>query len=223
MNNVNRTRTACKPHRACFGHVAAVIIAVGAITPASVLACGFCTTPRGALTAIHPKSLDVAVAIRRDIDSGLLRRRVGMPQTKADRHFHDLQTGRMLAERLFLRDGFELLLIEDGSHYRIENARVVGDRNRMAAPPVRWVTGRAVLKALLGRQLEFEPRSRRRGRGPAATERRGKGRADIDGRGRGLAATEKQDPSEPQEAHHHHDNYGDDEEPLVYATATAFH
>ena len=157
---MNRTRTACKPHRVCFGHVAAVIIAVGAITPASVLACGFCTTPRGALTAIHPKSLDVAVAIRRDIDSGLLKQ--SLPEENADRHFRDLQTGRMLAERLFLRDGFELLLIEDGSYYRIEGDMSSRRGKRTVPPPIRWVTGRDVLQSMLKNDLDLETAVKRR-------------------------------------------------------------
>ena len=138
-----------------FRVVAAAIIAAGVITPAPIWSCGLCITP-GGLRIVHPKSLDVAVAIRRDLDSGLLKQSSALPHEKADRHFRDLQTGRMLAERLILRDGFELLLIEDGARYRIENTRAVRDRNRIAPLPVRWVTGRAVLQALLGRQLEFE-------------------------------------------------------------------
>jgi len=43
---------------------------------------------------VHPKSLDVAIAIRRDVDAGLLKRKVAIPQTKVVRHSRDLQTGR---------------------------------------------------------------------------------------------------------------------------------
>jgi len=133
----------------------AAIIAVVACNPASLWACGFCTTPRGGLTAVHPKSLDVAVAIRREIDSGLLKKSVAMPTNKADRQFCDLQIGRILAERLFLREGFELLLIEDGSHYRIEGRTNSGRQKRQTPPSVRWVTGRDVLLALLERHLDL--------------------------------------------------------------------
>lgn len=134
--------------------VAAGVFAVAASIPALVFACGFCTTPSG-LKILHPKSLDVAVAIRRDLDSGLLKRNPARPQGKANR-FRDLQTGRILAERFFQREGFELLLIEDGAHYRIEPASREHLRQRRVPPPIRWVTGRAVLQSMLKNEMDLE-------------------------------------------------------------------
>ncbi len=133
-----------------------VIAALVFATPATVLACGFCMAPSGGLKFVHPKSLQVAVAIRRDLDSGLLKGNVATPGNKVSDHFRQLQTGRILAERFFLLDGFELLLIEDGSHYRIEGNVSLRRGNRTVPPPIRWVTGRDVLQSMLKNDLDLE-------------------------------------------------------------------
>ena len=151
---MNRTRPAYQPQSWCLNLTVAVIIGVGASAPAAVLACGFCATP-GVLKIAHPRSLDVAVAIRRDLDSGILKRTAATPKDKTERHYRDLQAGRILAERLLLREGFELLLIEDGSHYRIEGRSGRDLQKRETASSIRWVTGRDVLLALLERQLDL--------------------------------------------------------------------
>jgi hypothetical protein len=152
---MNLTRTASKSQPVFSRVVATVVIVVVASIPAIVSACGLCVTP-GGLKIVHPRSLDLAIAIRRDLDSGLLRRRVGMPQKKVDQHYSDLQTGRILSERLSLREGFELLLIEDGARLHIEGAPMLRHRKQGESPSTRWVTGRDVLQALLERQLDLE-------------------------------------------------------------------
>ena len=136
--------------------VAAAIITLALSFPAIVLACGFCTTPGGGLTVVHPKSLDVAVAIRRELDSGLLQKHVVMAADREQRQFRNLPRGRILADRLDLRQTVEVLLIEDGSHYRIEPSVERRPQNRSAPAPIRWITGRAVLLALMERRLNLD-------------------------------------------------------------------
>ena len=130
----------------------AATMMVVASSPVSASACGFCTAP-GGLKIAHPKSLDVAIAIRRALDAGLLTSSVGPPAETTDRDFEDVQTARMLAQRLYLREPFELLLIEDGSHYWIEGTPQFLRRERSATPAIRLVTGRAVIRGLLARDL----------------------------------------------------------------------
>jgi hypothetical protein len=123
-----------------------------------VAGCGACLNLGGSLTIVHPKSLQLAINIRRDIDAGLLKLNP-VPEKKEDIHWRDLQTGRILAERFFLSNGFDLLLIEDGSHRRIESPATSQRGNRQegtVSPPIRWVTGRAVLQSMLKNQLDLE-------------------------------------------------------------------
>jgi hypothetical protein len=142
--------------KAILRYLSLAIVVMITSSHAHAWACGLCITPRGGLSALHPKSLAVAIAIRRDIDAGLLTHKQDKPEEKAVRHDRDLQTGRILVERLSLRHGFELLLIEDGSHFRIEGIAELRRRNQPTAPSVRWVTGRDVMVALLERRLKLE-------------------------------------------------------------------
>ena len=125
---------------------AALAVALGPLAPPSS-ACGTCVEVRGGLGAVHPKSLEVALAIRRELDAKRLAD-IAPNKDHARRRCRDIHAGRTLAKRLSVRDGFELLLIEDGSSYRIEALR--------PPPSTRCITGRAVLRALLQGDLEFE-------------------------------------------------------------------
>ncbi len=125
-------------------------------TPSRVATCGLCPRIRGGLTVVHPKSIQVALAIRRDLDTGLLKWNPASVKAEQHRRFGNLQVGQVLAVRHSLREGFELLLIEDGARYRIDNLRHLRGRKRPARPPIRWVTGRAVLQALLKKELALE-------------------------------------------------------------------
>ncbi len=136
--------------------VITAVLAVAMLCPIDRLpGCGLCPVVRGGLTVVHQKSLDIAIAIRRDLDAGLLEP-AASARGKKHSPFRDLQIGQVLAVRHGLRDGFELLVIEDGTHYRIDRSVGLRRRRRAAPPPatiVRWVTGRAVLEALLKKQL----------------------------------------------------------------------
>jgi hypothetical protein len=85
-------------------------------------------------------------AIRRDVDA----KRLSPPVSSSPQD--DLRAARVLSQRLSLGEGFELLLIDDGSHHRIESA----EQLRRLRPPIRWVTARAVLEALLEKRLDLE-------------------------------------------------------------------
>ena len=126
----------------------------------SATACGLCVTP-GGLVITHPKSLEIAIAIRREIDEGRLENKNAIPTDPSDRHFSDLQAARILVERLQLREGIELLLVEDSSRYRIENAQELHRGKRVAVPSIRWVTGRAALHAMLKGDLELDVATKR--------------------------------------------------------------
>lgn len=152
---MNRTKTDDISHALRMSLVFGVIIAVTTLNHVSLWACGSCTLP-GSLRITHPESLNVAISIRREIDAGSLDESVSIPKQKTNCHFRDLQTGRILAERFGLREGFELLIIEDGSHYRIESAIFQRDRKRTALPTIRWVTGRIVLYSMLENKMDFE-------------------------------------------------------------------
>ena len=110
-------------------------------------ACATCLEVRGGLGAVHPRSLEVALAIRRELDAKRLED-IAPSKDHARRRCRDIHVGRTLAKRVSAADGFELLLIEDGSRYRIEALR--------PPPSTRCITGRAVLQALLQGDLEFE-------------------------------------------------------------------
>jgi hypothetical protein len=125
-----------------FGLIAGVAAVTGAVEP--VRACTVCVVVRGGFEVAHPDSLDVAIAIRREIDAG----RLGTTPSLAP---PDL-LGTALVKRLAMRDGFELLLVEDGSRYRFDGRPDV--RGRRRTPTRRWITGRAVLGALLSGALD---------------------------------------------------------------------
>jgi hypothetical protein len=135
--------------------VACMAVVLG-FTPSQVGTCGLCPQIRGGLTVVHPKSIQVAIAIRRDLDTRLLKWDPTSVKPDQHRQFGNLQVGQVLAVRHGLREGFELLLIEDGARYRIDNLRRLRGRKRPAWPPIRWVTGRAVLQALLKKELTLE-------------------------------------------------------------------
>ncbi len=141
--------------RRCASAVTTSII-VNLIIAAPASACGSCPTVRGGLGSVHPESLRLAIAIRRELDSGFLQTNVAPAEDTDQRRADDLQVARKLVEQLGLREGLELLLIEDGAHYHLQGVASRAGDKPTTRPSVRWVTGRAVLVALLDDGLKIE-------------------------------------------------------------------
>lgn len=131
--------------------ILAVVVTVWACTPLTVMACVCCVTPNGGLKLNHPKSLVIAMAIRRDLDLGLLTN-PAQEESKDQRPSRDSQMWGKLAGRKFLADGFEVLLIEDGKLHRVDALDELSSTTRQ----IRLITGRSVLEGLLDRRLHLE-------------------------------------------------------------------
>ena len=146
-----------RSHRIRFTSVI-LSAAVALIATPDLAACGLCSIPAGGLEAVHPKSLNVAVAIRRDIEEGVLE---AAPADAASRIL-GLRMQQLVSKTYPDSPGTtEILLIETGSRFQIGTAgsafpsAPVPARNETPATKVsiRWITGHAVLQALLGREM----------------------------------------------------------------------
>jgi hypothetical protein len=127
------------------------VLTLTVCAPLDTAGCTYCLTPAGGFKLKHPESLTIAVAIRRELDSGLLTEPAEGKSNKL-RTSDDSQLWAKLARRKFLADGFEVLLIEDGVLHRVDAV----DKKSKREGRIRLVTGRAVLRSLLDRRLHLE-------------------------------------------------------------------
>lgn len=146
-----------RSHRIRFTAVT-LLAAVALIATPDLAACGACSLPAGSLKTVHPRSLEVAVAIRRDIEEGVLE------ATPADAvpRILGLRMRQLLSKTYPDSPGTtEILLIETGSRFQIGTAGSAFPSAPVSArsePPatkvsIRWITGHAVLQALLAREM----------------------------------------------------------------------
>lgn len=122
--------------------------------------CTVCAEIPGTLGAVHPESIRLALAIRREIETGRLAH--GLPPGAvaemggAELVWHLRRLTELHGTEL---EGTEFVLIETGARIRIDAdsplGPVIGPATQQLPPPrIRWVTGRDVLHALLERRLD---------------------------------------------------------------------
>jgi hypothetical protein len=128
-----------------------VVLALTVCAPLDTAGCTYCLTPSGGFKLKHPESIAIAVAIHRELDSGLLTKPAAGKSNKL-RSSDDSQLWAKLTRRNFLANGFEVLLIEDGVLHRVDAV----DKKSKREGRIRLVTGRAVLRSLLDRRLHLE-------------------------------------------------------------------
>ncbi len=118
-------------------------------------ACAICSEIPGASGELGPRLLEIALAIRHEIDSGGLEQATpgaSLPTSGRvlGRRISGLLRGRADAER-----SFELLLIDSGARFRFDPAEpergfvAVPARKASPSPALRWITGLDVFHALL--------------------------------------------------------------------------
>lgn len=135
------------------GRRACLLILMLAIlcAPNSINACRVCAITATGLMPKHPHSLQIAVAIRRELDLGLLMSDEQV-LTKEDIESDESRFWSLMSRRKFLTGKIDILLIEDG---RLHHVDAVG-RSSSSSERIRVVTGRSVLQGLLDRRLHLE-------------------------------------------------------------------
>lgn len=123
--------------------------------------CAICADIPGASGPLGPRLLEIASAIRHEIDSGGLDPSPGAPLPTSGRGLGH-RMARMLTDHPDWNHSFEFLLIDSGARFRFDPGNpdrgfvAVRATEKSPPPALRWMTGLDVFHALLNGRIEID-------------------------------------------------------------------
>lgn len=143
------------------GTVAFAVSMLAILAPPVAKGCAICAEIPGVSGELGPRLLEVASAIRHELDSGGLEPRPGAPLPTSGRGL-GLRMARLLSDQPERNHSFELILIDSGARFRFDPAEperglvpiVTKEETRSSA--MRWITGLEVFHALLEGSIQID-------------------------------------------------------------------